>query len=79
MITLLSALMVSSAVPQPAQAAIIGCHPNPGKVAACVTPIGTVKRAPVVEADSAPVERRACHPDPSKNKGCTRAVRRGEN
>lgn len=89
MILNLTALALASVMqPAPIQAAapaprLIGCHPHPGKVMACVHPIGTTAPLPApvapatVDSDAPPPKAkviRFCHPDPSKNRGCIRQI-----
>lgn len=80
MIFSLTAWALASALTAPTTsgtAALIGCHPHPGKVMGCAIPYGGSKaRAQSGKAPpSAPTPTgplRHCHPDPSKNKGCMR-------
>jgi hypothetical protein len=54
-----------------ATAQVIGCHPQPGKVAACASPYGVVRPDPARRAKPAAETRQTmqfCHPDPSKNR-----------
>ncbi len=84
MILSLYALALASAANpiQPDAAQMIGCHPQ-GKIAGCVTPYGQTRphseardEATRHEKHEAQVDWRACHPEPSKNKGCLRPVAR---
>jgi len=78
MIFSLTAWALASALTAPTAsgaAALIGCHPHPGKVMGCAVPYGKVraqgaKGPPPTPAPTGPL--RHCHPDPSKNKGCMR-------
>lgn len=68
---------VSAPAARPFSAQVIGCHPQPGKVAACATPYGVVRPEPARPARPARAAQdtqavQFCHPDPSKNRGCTR-------
>lgn len=76
MILTFAAALAALTQPAPAANPQIGCHPHPGKVVACVRPYGpaALKAAPAARPKSPNQAMRACHPDPSRNKGCLMPV-----
>lgn len=72
---LLTTLALAFATPTAAPAAGLACNPSGPRPQHCGNTLAAFDKgaaAPVATALAEKTPRKFCHPDPSKNKGCTR-------
>lgn len=69
---LLSILALAFAAPAPTEAAQLACNSSGPRPQHCGSALAVFDKA-AARAETADAHRVFCHPDPSKNRGCTRA------
>lgn len=69
---LISILALAFAAPVQAEAASLACNPSGPRPQHCGSALAVFEKA-AARTETAEARRVFCHPDPSKNRGCTRA------